>query len=281
MPASAKEQLQVIFDAVYALHPLGAVVYGTDGRVLNVNQMAEELYGQQVPPGSAMENAVLAPGRYQAELLNRAKAGEPVTLAPYEMVPPSGFLHEEEVPRWLKEMYNPVVDPQTQELIGTVALVEDATLEMEQRRSLERAKRLVNEIANLTPVAMVVMDQQHLIQNVNQVTEVLSGFSEEELHGKNFLQTLIHEDDQLEVSHYLLDIQTGEAENLFEGGLLSKNDTKVPLRWRFRLVPDIHSDLQMVMLAGQYVGSLLQTMIDGDGGPVMDRRSGMDRRKNA
>lgn len=249
-----QDELKRIFDAVYGLHPMGAVMYGLDNRVMFVNDMARALYGQNVPLGSVLEHAVMAPGRLQGDLLELARRGVPITLAPYELVPPSGFMHEEQDSHWLREYFNPVLHPETRQHIALVCLIEDCTIDVFRDMALKQAMIYIREMGNASPFFLVVVDQQQEIQTTNQLAEVLSGYSQTEMKGQNFLQLMISEEDQMIMGHYLLDIQTGEAEGSVECPLLGKDGSRLTLRWRYALVPDIGTELKQVMLIGQYVG---------------------------
>lgn len=249
-------ELDLIYKAVFQCHPLGAVLYGLDHKVLHVNDNAVDLYGQKVPIGSHLESCVMAAGRKQTELLAKAMRGEPVTLEPYELVPPSGFMQEEEDPRWIKEMYNPIFHHETGALIGIAALLEDCSKEISVAVSLGRARELVETMSDLTPLVILLLDQQQLIQHANALTETLSSYEKGELVGQNFINTLFSDDHQMSMARWLLDLQTGEMSEYLDLPFLSKDGESRSMRWRVKKVPDIFSDLLLVLVIGQYHGTL-------------------------
>jgi PAS domain-containing protein len=185
------EELDMVFKAIFECHPLGAIMYSREGKVVHVNGNAVDLYGQHVPLGSTMEHAVMAAGRRQPDMLAKAQRGEPVRLAPYELAPPTGFMHDDVEPRWIREMYNPVFHHSTGDLMGVVALLEDCSQEVVISTALSRAREVTETLADLLPLVVVLMDQQQIIQYVNELCRTMTGKTNEELIGQNFISSLI------------------------------------------------------------------------------------------
>ncbi len=150
-----------------------------DGRWENVNQAGVEMLGYDSP-----EQLLAVPDSAQAAYYN---AGDRAGFM--SAIEKDGFVKDYEV-QFKKKNGTPIhvsitaqVRQREGKILGYEGIIKDITSRKAAEEAAARERELISSILELVPVALFVIDKDHIVRHWNQGCEELTGFKREEILG--------------------------------------------------------------------------------------------------
>ncbi|CAG0928900.1 Phytochrome-like protein cph1 [Thermoflexales bacterium] len=215
----SEHRFRAIFDSVndaIFVHDLN------DGRILDVNKTMCEMY--RCTPEEARQLGIEdlssgeAPYTGQEGLawMQRAAAGQP-QIFEWRAKDRTGRLFWVEV-----NMRRAAIDGQVRILV----VVRDVSARKETEAALRREKRFAEDIINSLPGIFYMYNERGELVRWNKLSELVTGYSADELLGKSILDFLASEEQAQVVTRFTLAMEEGAADG--EGELVTKDGQLVP-----------------------------------------------------
>jgi PAS domain S-box-containing protein len=150
-----------------------------DGRWEDVNQAGVEMLGYD-----SREQLLAVPDSAQAAYLNSQDR-----MAFMAAIEKDGFVKDYEV-RFKKKDGSPIhvsitaqVRMREGKILGYEGIIKDITSRKAAEESAARERELISSILELVPVALFVVDRDHIVRHWNHACEELTGYKREEILG--------------------------------------------------------------------------------------------------
>jgi PAS domain S-box-containing protein len=181
----AIREAQEKFERLFMNNPEAADYLDTDFHILDVNPRFTELFGYSLAEvkGRHINDVVVPKDKMEeAEMLDKESK--------------KGYAYYDTVRKRKDGTLVPVsiaaapiiVEGQ---LVGTVGLYKDITMQKKAERELEESRRHFQALFNVMVDPVVIVDEKGKFLEVTDRVEEITGFKKEELLGKNFLRTKI------------------------------------------------------------------------------------------
>lgn len=204
-------------DALFADLPIGMVVITDDGLILDANDVALSLFGEQVV-GSEFTDAF---GGYP-DVVSVIEE-DPKETKTEVTVETSGGLRSVEVTAVSAA-------PAQRRGIDTVLLLQDVT----ERQQYERRYRTLIE---KSPNVIVTLDEDWVLQYVSSSVERILGYDLDEIAGRSVLE-LVHPDDRDEVAAFLDRASDGDGAGRIEHRIRHSDGTWYRFRTNVEPLPE-------------------------------------------
>jgi PAS domain S-box-containing protein len=149
------------------------------------------------------------------------------------------------------EMSNNGADFAGQKLVFCVC--RDVTARKQAEDALKLEKDYIRGILDTAPSMIITFDNKGKIINLNHYTEKLSGYSADEIIGKDWLSTFIPERERKLVEETMAKAISGVASPGFTTPVLIKNGQERLIAWYSTIISDNDGNITSVILAGQDV----------------------------
>ncbi len=173
------EELRAIYDSA----PVGLCVFDGEGRYIRINERLAEINGRTLEQhiGKRMREVVPSLAPKAERLIERVvRTGEPVTDVEFEgdTAAEPGERHY-----WVEQWF-PLKDP-TGAVVGVNVVVEDVTARRRADAALKREREVIEGILENTDAMLAYLDEEFNFVHVNEAYARNSGFTKDELSGKN------------------------------------------------------------------------------------------------
>jgi PAS domain S-box-containing protein len=102
----------------------------------------------------------------------------------------------------------------------------------------ERSETTFRHLVEAAECVIVIMRPDHTIVYFSPFAERLSGFTAEEVRGRDYLEVLVHETDRCAVSEELVRLIAGSPTHGFQNPLVCKDQSRRWMAWNARYLPD-------------------------------------------
>ena len=219
------------------LHSIGDGVIATDidGKITRMNPKAESLTGWSLKraQGRPLEEVCrminVKTGEPVYSSVNRVlETGQEVMLTNNAaLVGPNGTIHQ------ISDSAAPIWDSEGK-LCGVVMVFFDVTEQYRAREELQQSEARYRTIVENINEALLIFDFQLVIKDLNENAHRLLGYERKELIGANMALITSREDQ--EHGAELLEKLLRESRLLFEGAMVRRNGTMVPVEVSLKVV---------------------------------------------
>ena len=196
-----------MFTSLFNSNPEAALYHDKEGRIININPRFTELfdYTPEEMIGKKIDEGMIYPA-------DRTKEGKILTQKAF-----NGFSEYETVRKKKDGTLISVVISTAPVIIdkksqGTIGLYKDITERKKAEEALRKSQQEFSSLFKSSPDALVYLDEEANILNINSHFTKLFGFTLEEVKGRNIDDGMIHLPDQIEEGKRL-------SKNGFEGRL--------------------------------------------------------------
>ena len=133
--------------------------------------------------------------------------------------------------KWVQEACHTEYDNEGQP-IRSVGIVQDITERKHTEQALNEAHQFSELLIESACVMVVVLDDKGLIKVFNPAAEELTGYSKEELSGKNWFEILTPRERYPQVWEVFKQLNQGEIIRSFENPILTKQGEERFISWR-------------------------------------------------
>jgi PAS domain S-box-containing protein len=130
-----------------------------------------------------------------------------------------------------EQTITPVTDS-SGEIANFVTIKNDITERRRAAEDLERAKTFSDKLINTANVIILGLDPDGNINIFNQMAETITGYTRDELVGRNWFQTLVPRDRFPEVWQEFGRLTEGGLPSVFENPILTKDGTERRIMWQ-------------------------------------------------
>jgi len=196
-----------MFTSLFNSNPEAALYHDKEGRIIHINPRFTELfdYTPEEMIGKKIDEGMIYPA-------DRTKEGKILTQKAF-----NGFSEYETVRKKKDGTLISVVISTAPVIIdkksqGTIGLYKDITERKKAEEALRKSQQEFSSLFKSSPDALVYLDEEANILNINSHFTKLFGFTLEEVKGRNIDDGMIHLPDQIEEGKRL-------SKNGFEGRL--------------------------------------------------------------
>jgi len=213
-----------MFASLFNSNPEAALYHDKDGRIININPRFTELFGYTPKEmiGKKIDEGMIYPA-------NKIKEGKILTQKAF-----NGFSDHETIRRKKDGTLVPVVISTAPVIIekkaqGTIALYKDITEHKNAEETLQKSQREFASVFRNSPEALVYVDENANIININPRFTELFGYTLEEIKGKNINEGIIHPPGKIEEGKNLDKIASSEGYFNYESIRKKKDGTLFPV----------------------------------------------------
>ena len=226
----AADSVEQRFPAPFEAAPVGLILGDIEGRVLKANWRAAAIFG--CTPTELAGRLIsdfypdLPSGLPLAMSLRRLwQAGEDVTNFEYQIRRADGQI------RWIRVSVSPVVDPGCG-VTAALGAVADITEERATARALRDAKEYAEDLLQTSNAMIVGLGSDGEITVFNDAATEISGYTREELAGRNWFETLVPRHRYPQVWQEFERLLAGGVPLAFENPILTKSGEERYILWR-------------------------------------------------
>lgn len=213
-----------MFASLFASSPEAALYHDENGRIININPHFTKIFGYTLKEiiGRNINEGMIYPE-------NKIKEGKILTQKAF-----NGFSDYETIRKKKDGTLVPVIistapviiDKKTQ---GTIALYRDITERKKAEESLRKSQQEFAGVFRNSPEALVYVDENVNIININPRFTELFGYTLEEIKGRNLNDGMIHPLDKIEEGKNLDKIAFSEGHFNYETIRKKKDGTLFPV----------------------------------------------------
>jgi len=213
-----------MFASLFASSPEAALYHDENGRIININPHFTKLFGYTLKEirGRNIDEGMIYPA-------NKIKEGKIQTQKAF-----NGFSDYETIRRKKDGTLIPVIISTAPVIIdkkpqGTIALYRDITERKKAEEALRKNQQEFASIFRNSPEALVYVDENGNIININPRFTELFGYTLEEIKGRNLNDGMIHPPDKIEEGKNLDKIAFSEGYFNYETIRKKKDGTLFPV----------------------------------------------------
>ncbi len=213
-----------IFASLFNSSPEATLYHDKEGRIININPRFTELLGYTPVEviGKKIDEGMIYPA-------NKIKEGKILTQKAF-----NGFSDYETIRKKKDGTLIPVIISTAPVIIdkkpqGNIALYEDITERKKAEETLRKSQQEFSSIFKNSPEALVYLDENSNIKNINPRFTELFGYTLEEIKGRNLNDGMIHPPDKIEEGRELDETALSEGYFNFESIRRKKDGTLFPV----------------------------------------------------
>ncbi len=213
-----------IFASLFNSSPEATLYHDKEGRIININPRFTELFGYTPEEviGKKIDEGMIYPA-------NKIKEGKILTQKAF-----NGFSDYETIRKKKDGTLIPVIISTAPVIIdkkpqGNIALYEDITERKKAEETLRKSQQEFSSIFKNSPEALVYLDENSNIKNINPRFTELFGYTLEEIKGRNLNDGMIHPPDKIEEGRELDETALSEGYFNFESIRRKKDGTLFPV----------------------------------------------------
>ena len=213
-----------IFASLFNSSPEATLYHDKEGRIININPRFTELFGYTPEEviGKKIDEGMIYPA-------NKIKEGKILTQKAF-----NGFSDYETIRKKKDGTLIPVIISTAPVMIdkkpqGNIALYEDITERKKAEETLRKSQQEFSSIFKNSPEALVYLDENSNIKNINPRFTELFGYTLEEIKGRNLNDGMIHPPDKIEEGRELDETALSEGYFNFESIRRKKDGTLFPV----------------------------------------------------
>jgi PAS domain S-box-containing protein len=218
----AEKMLQDIIEK----NPMSIQIVDKDGYTIQGNPAYLELFGSYPPPDFSIFDDLIKKGSVIENLILRLKSGDIVNLPDIYYNPRDVSPEFPDRPVWIRAIIFPLIDSSGKPdkfVFIHENITERKIAEDKLRDSEERYRLLVN-----TATEGILVAQGRNLKFVNPMISELTGFNEEELLSKPFIDFVYQDDKELMINNYFKRINDQPLANRYPIRILTKSDS---IKW--------------------------------------------------
>jgi len=215
-----------MFASLFASSPEAALYHDKEGRILNINSRFTELFGYTPEEmiGKKIDEGMIYPE-------NRIEEGEKLTKNGLTF---KGISEYETIRKKKDGTLIPVIISAAPVIVdkkpqGTIALYKDITERKKAEEALHKSQQEFASLFENSPEALVYLDENSNIKNINPRFTELFGYTLEEIKGRNLNDGMIHPPDKIEEGRGLDETALSEGYFNFESIRRKKDGTLFPV----------------------------------------------------
>ncbi len=250
----AQEEIQkrrAEVEAILGSLPDGYIIYDQYGRIVQMNERAEQVIG------FTDEDKSLSYEERMQDLRMVAPDGKPFPLS---QIPSWKALHGEvtrdvvmKIERpdrqfWISVSASPITTEGR--TLGAIMEFSDITRMHTLQEQLSNERTFVNAILQTSGALILVTDEYGTIVRINRACEHLSGYSEQELMGRCFYDLLISEQERGGIEEAYRKLREGAQVVEHENHWVTKSGEKRFIRWRNTLLRDKQTEETYIVSTG-------------------------------
>ncbi|MFH1940178.1 MAG: sensor domain-containing diguanylate cyclase [bacterium] len=213
-----------MFASLFASSPEAALYHDENGRIININPHFTKLFGYTLKEirGRNIDEGMIYPA-------NKIKEGKILTQKAF-----NGFSYYETIRRKKDGTLIPVIISAAPVIIdkkaqGTIALYQDITDRKKAEETLRKSQQEFASLFESSPEALVYLDENSNIININPRFTKLFGYTFEEVKGRNINDGMIHPPDKIEEGEKLDKVALSEGYFNYESIRKKKDGTCFPV----------------------------------------------------
>jgi len=213
-----------MFASLFNSSPEATLYHDKEGRVININPRFTELFGYTPEEmiGKKIDEGMIYPA-------NKIKEGKILTQKAF-----NGFSDYETIRRKKDGTLVPVIISSAPVIIdktphGTIALYRDITESKKAEETLRKSQQEFAGVFRNSPEALVYVDENANIININPRFTELFGYTLEEIKGRNLNDGMIHPPDKIEEGKKLDKMAFSEGYFNYETIRKKKDGTLFPV----------------------------------------------------
>ncbi|MBA7530627.1 putative diguanylate cyclase DgcE [subsurface metagenome] len=213
-----------MFASLFNSSPEATLYHDKKGRIININPRFTELFGYTPEEmiGKKIDDGMIYPA-------DKIREGKILTQKAF-----NGFSDYETIRRKKDGTLVPVIISTAPVIIdkkpqGNIALYEDITERKKAEETLRKSQQDFSSIFKNSPEALVYLDENSNIKNINPRFTELFGYALEEIKGRNLNDGMIHPPDKIEEGKELDKTALSEGYFNFESIRRKKDGTLFPV----------------------------------------------------
>ena len=213
-----------MFASLFASSPEAALYHDENGRIININPHFTKLFGYTLKEirGRNIDEGMIYPA-------NKIKEGKILTQKAF-----NGFSYYETIRRKKDGTLIPVIISAAPVIIdkkaqGTIALYQDITDRKKAEETLRKSQQEFASLFESSPEALVYLDENSNIININPRFTKLFGYTFEEVKGRNINDGMIHPPDKIEEGEKLDKVALSEGYFIYESIRKKKDGALFPV----------------------------------------------------
>jgi PAS domain S-box-containing protein len=218
------------YESLFEMAPAGLIFADLDGRMIRANGRAAAVFG--CTPAELEGRLVsdfypeLPSGKPLAMgIRKRWQAGETLDDYEYQIRRADGRL------RWIRVSVIPVTSPK-RGVIAALTAVADVTEERVTAEDLREAKDYAEALLHTSNAMVVGLGPDGAIEVFNDAAVLITGYSRQELEGRNWFETLVPRDRYPQVWQEFERLMAGGIAREFENPILTKSGEERYIVWR-------------------------------------------------
>ena len=133
--------------------------------------------------------------------------------------------------RWIETIKTPIMNDQG-EVIGTTGIARDITERKRVEEELLLAKQFSDSLINTANVIVVVLNKRGEVLQVNDTGEQVTGYSQQEILGRSWFETLVPRERYPEVWDEFTRLTTKSFISTFTNPIMRKDGTERTITWK-------------------------------------------------
>lgn len=215
-----------MFASLFNSSPIAALHHDKEGRILNINPYFTQVFGYTLKEikGKNIDEGMIYPKNRTAEGERLTKNGmTPKGISQYESIrkKKDGTL----VPVLISSA-PVIIDKKVQ---GTIALYQDITERKKAEDNLKKSQQEFISLFNNSPEALVYLDGESNVVNINSRFNALFGYTLEEIKGRNINDGMIHPPNKRKEGKDLVEIAISKGYLNYETIRKKKDGTLFPV----------------------------------------------------
>ncbi len=251
---TSQERYRALYNAIGG----GVLVLGKDFRIIEANKLAKEIHG--APDNEVLSNFFSSQLDFLSEdgfQLRTEELPAARTLKTGESIHGTviGFKRKgTDKTTWVQTNSVPLFDRDGQ-VEGVVLTFMDITARKEIETELARRNEFLENILQTANIIILVLDSKGEVIRLNRFGEHLTGYLEEEVIGKNWLDTFIPERERGKFAGKLKEIKdNGYA--IGENYILSSDSKELLVSWQGSLLNNTANGVQTFLAVGYDITEL-------------------------
>jgi len=257
--AKSEEQLRVAADNVTkaktASHRLSMIVEGSDDAIIGKdlssivtswNKGAEKIFGYTAAEmvGTSIMRLIPEDRRdEEAQILAKIGRGENVDHFETQRQTKDGRLIDVSVTA------SPIKDA-TGKVIGVSKVAHDITERIVSEKALHRERDFVSAVVDTVGSLVVVIDREAKFIRFNRACEQLTGYSFEEVKGRNLIDLLIMPEERATTTAEFHNLCAGQFPNTYENHWVTRQGNPRVIMWSNTALLDTNGEVEYVIGTG-------------------------------
>ena len=134
-----------------------------------------------------------------------------------------------------------------------LVIIRDITERVEFLQALKHERDYANNLIEIAPVIILLLDREGSILNVNPWFEKLSGYSVKEVVGKNWFSTFLPEVDRSKIEKVFDDSTHGKPTRGNINSIVTRDGKELDIEWYDQIISNTDGEFQALLVTGQDV----------------------------